>query len=116
MMQLNRTVFGFYAASAVALAAACALNDPPTDDSPPSGGLPPGVTASPAVPQTGPVTSPMPVATTEQPPMPDREPLGNFAGRGGRRIYADSTSHWYAVRLDSVIVHANRDITTMPIP
>jgi hypothetical protein len=105
-------------ASAIALAAACALNDPPTDDSPPlGGGLPPGVTTAPAAPQTGPVTSPLPSATTEQPPVPDGQPLGNFVERGrGGHVRADSTTRWYGVRLDSIIAFGNRDITEMPIP
>jgi hypothetical protein len=105
------------AAGTLALAAACALNDPPTDDSPPmGGGLPPGVSAAPAAPQTGPVTSPLPSATTEQPPVTDGQPLGNFVERGGRRTRADSTTRWYGVRLDSIIAYGNRDITEMPIP
>ena len=116
MMHPHRSASWFYAASAIVLAAACALNDPPTDETPPTGGLPPGVTASPAAPQTGPVTSPLPAATTEQPPVPSGQPLGNFAGERGPRIRGDSTTRWYGVRLDSVIVFANRDITKMPIP
>jgi hypothetical protein len=112
-----RTGRGLVAVGAMALAAACALNDPPTDDSPPmGGGLPPGVTAAPAAPQTGPVTSPLPSATTEQPPVMDGQPLGNFVEGRGRRVLADSTTRWYAVRLDSIISYGNRDITQMPIP
>ena len=105
------------AAGAITLAAACALNDPPTDDTPPmGGGLPPGVSAAPASPQTGPVTSPLPSATTEQPPVMGGQPLGNFVGERTPRVRMDSTTRWYGVRLDSIITYGNRDITQMPIP
>ena len=104
------------AASAIVLAAACALNDPPEDSPPLGGGLPQGVSASPAAPQTGPVTSPLPSATTEQPPVMGGQPLGNFVEGGNRRVRLDSTTRWYAVRLDSIITFGNRDITQMPIP
>jgi hypothetical protein len=117
MTHRNRKARWVGAAGALALAGACALNDPPTDDSPPmGGGLPQGVSAAPASPQTGPVTSPLPSATTEQPPVMGGQPLGNFVERGGRRVRLDSTTRWYAVRLDSIISFGNRDITEMPIP
>ena len=101
---------------AMALVAACALGSPPSGDSPPTGGLPAGVTASPAAPQTGPVTSPMPAATTEQPPMPSRQPLGNFVGEHTPRVEVDTMVRYLGARLDSVIMYGHRDITSMPIP
>ena len=105
------------AAGAMMLVAACAWNDPPTDDTPPmGGGLPQGISAAPAAPQTGPVTSPLPSATTEQPPAVGVQPLGNFVEERTPRVRADSTTRWYAARLDSVISYGNRDITQMPIP
>ena len=101
-------------AGSAALAAACALNDPPTDATP-TGSLPEGITVTPATPQTGPVTSPM-GPSIEQTPMPSREPLGNFVERGEPRVHLDSATRLLSARLDSVIVHGNRDITRMPIP
>lgn len=105
------------ATGAMLLVAACAWNDPPTDDTPPmGGGLPQGISAAPAAPQTGPVTSPLPSATTEQPPALAGQPLGNFVEERTPSVRADSTTRWYAARLDSVISYGNRDITGMPIP
>jgi hypothetical protein len=94
---------------------ACALFDPPSDEVPPYGGLPPGVTAGPATTQVGPVTTPTP-AMPDQTPSPTREPLGNFAGERGPRVAMDTATRTASARLDSVIVHANRNITSMPIP
>ena len=115
-MTYDRNARWLGAAGAIMLVAACALNDPPSDSPPMGGGLPAGVSAAPASPQTGPVTSPLPSATTEQPPVMGGQPLGNFVEERTPRVRADSTTRWYAVRLDSVISYGNRDITQMPIP
>lgn len=116
MTHHDRNRRGLGAAGALALMAACALNDPPDSSPPLGGGLPAGVSAAPAAPQTGPVTSPLPSATTEQPPVMGGQPLGNFVEERTPRVRADSTTRWYAARLDSVITFGNRDITQMPIP
>jgi hypothetical protein len=116
MTHRNLTARWLAGAGALALAAACALNDPPTDETPPTGGLPMGVSAAPASPQTGPVTSPLPSATTEQPPVMGGQPLGNFVEGRAPRVRIDSTTKLLGARLDSVISYGNRDITQMPIP
>lgn len=98
---------------------ACALSNPPTDETPPTGGLPEGVSASP--PQTstggGTVTSPTPV-TPELMPSPG-QPMGNFIAEPGPRVAAvapDSATRVLAARLDSVIAPASSDLTRLPIP
>ena len=103
-------------AAAAALATACALNDPPTDDTPSHGGLPEGVSASPATPQVGPVTNPTPPGAAEPALMPTRQPLGNFASEKTRPVALDSATKLLSARLDTVIMYGNRDLTQMPIP
>lgn len=105
---------------AIVTMGACALSNPPTDETPPTGGLPEGVSASP--PQTstggGTVTSPNPV-TPELLPSPSGQPMGNFVAEGGPRAAAvipDSATRVLAARLDSVIAPASTDLTQLPIP
>lgn len=105
---------------AIVTMGACALSNPPTDETPPTGGLPEGVSASP--PQTstggGTVTSPTPV-TPDLMPAPSGQPMGNFVAERGPRVESalpDSATRVLAARLDSVIAPASTDLTRLPIP
>lgn len=113
-MTLHRLAGG-RAALAMLAAAACALSNPPTDETPPHGGLPPGVSAAPPQTSAGPATSPTPVAP-DLTPQPDRTPLGSFTRENTPRVTLDSTTRTLSARLDSVIAVASSDLTTLPLP
>lgn len=100
---------------ALAMAGACALGNPPTDDSaPPHGGLPQGVTAAPPATQVGPVTTPTP-AGVDPMPAPAFAP-GSSLGEAGGTVVLDSATRLMSARLDTVIGAMSRGLTSMPIP
>lgn len=103
-------------AGILGLAVACAWNDPPSDDVPAHGGLPPGISASPANTQVGPVTSPTPTPEPTPSPTPTREPLGNFVEERTPRVALDSNTRTMSARLDSTLFGVNGGVTKMPIP
>ena len=101
-------------AVAAASVAACAFNRPSEDEAnPETGAPPPGITAQPATPATGPTTNPMPVGENYA-PRPDRVPVGTMTAEGsGGYVRLDSTTRALSAKLDSALVANDAGLTRM---
>ena len=93
----------------------CAFNRPSEDEAnPETGAPPPGITAQPASPSTGPATNPLPLVA-DQTPRPDRMPMGTMTAEGGptRPMALDSITRELSSRLDTVIAATDQGLTRM---